>query len=119
MTTDTAPDSSGPSTDQPVAVGSESELDDLVESNDVVLADFYADWCGPCQMLAPIVERIAAETDATVAKIDVDANQALAATYGVRGVPMLALFADGEQVQEIVGLQPEERLRSLVESHLE
>jgi thioredoxin 1 len=99
---------------QTIAIQGQSEFDDLVESADVVLVDFHAEWCGPCKMIAPVVERIAAETDATVAKVDVDQNQGLAAAYGVRGVPTLLLFADGEQVEEVVGVQPEDRLRSMV-----
>jgi len=81
------------------------------------LVDFYADWCGPCQMLEPVVESIAADTDATVAKVDVDANRGLAAEYGVRGVPTLLLFADGEPVERLVGMQDESRLRSAIEEH--
>ncbi len=119
MTTDTATTPSAETNDAPVTVNGQSELDELVASGDVVLADFYADWCGPCQMLAPIVEDLAAETDATVATVDVDANQPLAAAYGVRGVPTLVLFADGEQVEEVVGVQSKERLASLIERYLD
>ncbi|MCL7419076.1 MAG: thioredoxin, partial [Halalkalicoccus sp.] len=86
---------------------------------DVVLTDFYADWCGPCQMLEPIIETIAAESDAAVAKVNIDANQQLAAAYGVRGVPTLVLFADGTQAEEIVGMQGEGQLRSLIERYTE
>lgn len=110
--TDAAPE-------EPIYVDGQTDLETVVENNDVVLADFYADWCGPCQMLDPVVERLAAETDAAVAKVDVDVNQQLATAYGVRGVPTLVLFADGEQVEEIVGAQPEAQLRSLVESYTE
>jgi len=117
MTTDTAANSEAESPTRPVAVDGTSELDDLVASHDVVLVDFYADWCGPCQMLEPVVEGLAEETGATVAKVDVDANQQLASAYGVRGVPTLVLFADGTQVEEVVGVQPENQLRSLVESY--
>jgi thioredoxin 1 len=117
MATTSGSDSSGVSHDEPVHVDDEQALTKLVEGGGVVLVDFYADWCGPCQMLEPVVETLADETDATVAKVDVDANQALASTFGVRGVPTLVLFADGEQVEEIVGAQPEERLRSLVEKY--
>jgi thioredoxin 1 len=117
MTTDTAPNSEAESPNRPVTVDSTTELDDLVASHDVVLVDFYADWCGPCKMLEPVVERLAEETDAAVAKVDVDVNQQLASTYGVRGVPTLVLFADGAQVEEVVGVQPEGQLRSLVESY--
>ena len=117
MATDTASNTGTTTTNEPRYVDGEAELDDIVAENDVVLTDFYADWCGPCQMLEPIVENLAADTDAAVAKVDVDANQQLAAAYGVRGVPMLVLFAGGEQVEEIVGLQSEDKLRSLIQSY--
>jgi len=115
MTPDTATDAESPA--EPVPVDSGAALDELVETHDVVLVDFYADWCGPCKMLEPVVERLAEETDATVAKVDVDANQQLAGAYGVRGVPTLVLFAGGSQVEEMVGVQPEGQLRSTVESY--
>ncbi|MFC7139861.1 thioredoxin [Halosimplex aquaticum] len=118
MATDTASDA-GTATSEPLQVNGQSQLGDVVAEHDVVLTDFYADWCGPCQMLEPVVETLAAETDATVAKVDVDANQQLARAYGVRGVPTLILFADGEQVEEIVGVQGEEQLRSLIERYTE
>ena len=102
---------------EPVPVAGTAELSETVSERSVVLVDFYADWCGPCQMLEPVVESIAAETDATVAKVDVDANQGLAAEYGVRGVPTLLLFADGEPVERLVGMQDESRLRSVIEEH--
>ncbi|UPV76913.1 thioredoxin (plasmid) [Halorussus limi] len=119
MTVDTASNSGTDVPTEPVNVGSETELNELVDDSGVVLADFYADWCGPCQMLAPIVDNLAAETDAVVAKIDVDANQQLAKAYGVRGVPTLVLFADGQQVEEIVGVQAEEQLRELIQNYTE
>jgi len=119
MTTETESNESNESiaTDEPVHVSSPAALDELVANHDVVLTDFYADWCGPCQMLEPVVETLAAETEAVVAKVDVDANQQLASTYGVRGVPTLVLFADGEQANEVVGAQPEAQLRSMIEQH--
>ncbi len=117
MATDTAPDASTATTNEPLHVDGTAQLDEVVAENDVVLTDFYADWCGPCKMLEPIVETLAAETDAAVAKVDVDANQHLAAEYGVRGVPTLVLFADGQQVEELVGVKPEDELRSLIESY--
>jgi thioredoxin 1 len=119
MATDTASDDGTASTNELLYVDGQSQLDGIVAEHDVVLTDFYADWCGPCQMLEPTVETLAAETGATVAKVDVDANQQLAAAYGVQGVPTLILFADGEQVEEIVGVQGEAQLRSLIESYTE
>ena len=102
---------------EPVAVGDPEAFQRLVGEHDVVLVDCYADWCGPCQMLEPVVEGVAEETSATVAKVDVDANQQLASAYDVRGVPTLVLFADGTQVEEVVGVQSEDQLRSLVASY--
>ena len=102
---------------EPVPVGGRAELSETVSERDVVLVDFYADWCGPCQMLEPVVDSVAADTEATVAKVDVDANQGLAAEHGVRSVPTLVLFADGEPAERLVGMQEEARLRSVVEEH--
>ena len=119
MATDTASNAGTASTNEPLHVDGQSQFDDIVAEHDVVLTDFYADWCGPCQMLEPTVKTLAAETSATVAKVDVDANQQLAAAYGVQGVPTLILFADGEQVEEIVGLQGEDQLRTLIETYTE
>ena len=101
----------------PIPVAGEAELRETVAEHDVVLVDFYADWCGPCQMLEPVVETVAAETDAAVATVDVDANQGLAAEHGVRGVPTLLLFADGQPAERLVGMQDEARLRSVIEEH--
>jgi len=101
---------------EPVHVDGAEEFQDVV-ADGVVLVDFYADWCGPCKQLEPIVERVAAGTDATVAKVDIDASQGLAAQFGVRSVPTLLLFAGGEQVEQLVGLQQESQLRSLIERY--
>lgn len=102
--------------DEPIDV-SGGELSGLVEEHDVVLVDFYADWCGPCKQLAPIVESVAERTDAAVAKVDIDANQQLAAEYSVRSVPTLVLFADGDLVEQLVGVQQEGRLVELIERY--
>jgi thioredoxin 1 len=117
MATESATDADAPT--EPIYIDGQADLQEVVSENDVVLTDFYADWCGPCKMLEPIVKTLAAETDAAVAKVDVDANQRLASAYGVRGVPTLVLFADGEQVEEIVGVQGEDQLRMLVEQYTE
>ncbi|WP_255149808.1 thioredoxin [Halorarius halobius] len=100
--------------DEPVHVEGQSHLEELVGENDVVLVDFYADWCGPCKMLEPTVEELAAETDAAVAKVDIDAHQALAQQYRVQGVPTLYLFAGGEPVDEMVGVQEKSTLEGKI-----
>ncbi|ELZ30506.1 thioredoxin [Halosimplex carlsbadense 2-9-1] len=119
MTVESASEADAATPDSPRQIDGQTELDEFVAANDVVLADFYADWCGPCKMLEPVVETLAAETGAAVAKVDVDANQQLAGAYGVRGVPTLVLFADGEQVEEIVGVQGEDQLRALIGRYTE
>ena len=107
----------GETPNEPIHVDSTEGFQDVV-TDGVVLVDFYADWCGPCKQLEPVVERIAAETEARVAKVDIDANQELAAQYGVRSIPTMLLFAGGEQVEQLVGVQREPRLRSLIEDHI-
>lgn len=86
MAADTASDAGTTTTSEPLHTNGQSQLDEIVAEHDAVLTDVYADWCGPCQIPEPIVERLAAETDAAVAKLDIDANQQLAGAYGVRGV---------------------------------
>jgi len=114
---DDGAESTGESPSEPIHIDGGAELSDTVGEYDLVLVDFYADWCGPCQMLEPVVETIAAETGAAVAKIDIDENQQLAAEYGVRGVPTLLLFADGRPAERLVGMQDEAQLRSVIDAH--
>ncbi|SDN13735.1 thioredoxin [Halogranum gelatinilyticum] len=99
---------------EPVHVESIEQFEELVAGGETVLVDFYADWCGPCKMLEPIVADVAAETDAVVAKVDVDAHQQLAQQYNVRGVPTMYLFAGGEPVEQMVGVRQKEQLVSLI-----
>ena len=115
--TDTETDDAGYVPTEPVHVNGTDELTSTIGESDVVLVDVYADWCGPCQMLEPVVESIAESTDAVVAKVDVDANQQLAAQFGVQGVPTMVLFADGEPVKQLVGFEDEGTLRGLIEQY--
>lgn len=110
-------DDDGRVADEPVHVGGEDHLTELVDDHDVVLVDFYADWCGPCQMIEPTVESVAEETTAAVAKVDVDRHQSLARQYQVQGVPTLLLFANGEAVERLVGMQDGGTLFELVEEY--
>ena len=109
-------ESKGTSVGEPVHVEGESHFEELVADNRVVLVDFYADWCGPCKMLEPTVEEIAAETDATVAKVDVDEHQGLAQSHQVQGVPTLYLFVDGEPADRMVGVQEKADLVGKIEA---
>ncbi|MFB6093715.1 MAG: thioredoxin [Halanaeroarchaeum sp.] len=102
---------------EPVFVDDPEHFQEITSTYDVVLADFYADWCGPCKMLEPIVEELAAETDAAMAKVDVDEQQTLAQQYRVQGVPTMVLFADGEVAEQIVGVREKHDLRELIERH--
>ena len=86
----------------------------------VVLVDFWAEWCGPCKMIAPIVEQIANEHSGklTVGKLDVDSNANTAMKYGVMSIPTLILFKDGQPVERLVGYMPKERLLAKIKPHL-
>ena len=102
---------------EPIHVNGTDELRRAVDDHDVVLVDCYADWCGPCQMMEPTIEALAAETDAAVAKVDVDANQAVAQQLGARSIPTLVLYADGEAVDRFVGAQDRATLETAIDEH--
>ena len=102
---------------EPVQVADADEFDDYVAEHDVVLVDFYADWCGPCQMMEPAVEAVASDTGATVLKVDVDEHQGLAGEYGVQSIPTLLVFAGGELADRMVGAQTEEALADAIAEH--
>lgn len=89
-------------------------------SHGVVLVDFYADWCGPCRMLAPVIDELAKEMKGkmTVAKVDTDQSVNVAAKYEVTSIPTLILFKNGELVKRLVGLKDLEALRKLVSAVL-
>ncbi|AUV81740.1 thioredoxin [Salinigranum rubrum] len=99
---------------EPIHVKSKAHLDELVAEHDVVLADFYADWCGPCKMLEPTVKEIAAETEAAVVKIDIDELQDLARDAGVRSVPTLQFYANGEEAKRLIGVQDKDDLLDVI-----
>lgn len=82
----------------------------------VTLVDFYADWCGPCRMIAPIIEELSSEFNgkATIAKLDIEKAQAVTAEFQVTSIPTIILFKDGAEVKRIVGLRDKEALKSLL-----
>ncbi|AUV83375.1 thioredoxin [Salinigranum rubrum] len=102
--------------DEPIRIESADHFEEVVDRDGVVLVDFHAEWCGPCKMLEPTVEAVAAETDAVVATVDVDSHGGLAAQFGVQGVPNLVFFRDGEPQKRAVGVQSKEALTAVVAS---
>jgi thioredoxin 1 len=88
-----------------------SFADDVLMSEKPVIVDFWAEWCGPCKMIAPILEEIAAENDAiTVVKLNVDENPATAAAYGITSIPTMNVFKGGQIVKTIIGAKPKAAL---------
>jgi len=108
---------SGDAPGEPVHVESREQFDDLTGGEGVVMADFHADWCGPCRMLEPIVDAVAETMPATVAKVDVDDHQAIAREFEVQGIPALLFFADGELEERLVGVQDETDIGRVIERY--
>ncbi|PZH49326.1 thioredoxin [Staphylococcus aureus] len=97
----------------------DADFDSKVESG-VQLVDFWATWCGPCKMIAPVLEELAADYEgkADILKLDVDENPSTAAKYEVMSIPTLIVFKDGQPVDKVVGFQPKEKLAEVLDKHL-
>lgn len=97
-----------------------SNFKSIISSEIPVLIDFYADWCGPCKMLAPILKNLKDDlgNNIKIIKIDVDKNQALASNYNVRGVPTMILFKNGQQIWRQSGVLQKQELLSVIKPHL-
>ena len=92
-----------------------NNFDEIKNSDKVVLFDFYADWCGPCRMVSPIVDEIADEnSDVVVGKINVDDEQELASAFGVVSIPMLVVMKDGQEINRSVGAKPKAQILALL-----
>ena len=103
---------------QPLTISDATFEAEVLQSDLPVVVDFWAPWCGPCRMVAPVIERLSAEMDGKIrfAKVNVDDNPQYAAQFGVQGIPTLLLIKDGEVVDRVVGALPEQALRAKIES---
>jgi thioredoxin 1 len=92
----------------------------VLQSDVPVLVDFWATWCGPCKAIAPVLDELSGEyaSKARIVKIDVDQNPNLAAQYGIRSIPTLFVFKNGEKVDATMGMQPKAQLAALLDKHL-
>jgi thioredoxin 1 len=101
-------------------VTDQSFATDVLGSSQPVLVDFWAEWCGPCRMIAPALEEIANDLGerVTIAKLNIDENQDTPAKYGVRGIPTMLLFKDGQPVAQKVGAAPRTNIQQWLEGNL-
>ena len=93
---------------------------DVIYNSDPVLVDFWADWCAPCHMIAPVLEELSDEYQdrLRVAKLNVDENPAIQERFGIRSIPTLMLFKDGELKEKVVGVQSKSQLNSLINRYM-
>ena len=95
------------------------EFNDLISNNGLVFVDFFASWCGPCKMLAPVLEEVASEmAEVKVLKIDVDESPETATKYGVQSIPTIKIYKDGAEVETKVGFMPKDVLKEAIEEVL-
>jgi len=94
----------------------DNSMEKVVKENKIVLVDFWAPWCGPCRIIGPILEQLAAEVDkdTVIAKLNVDENRLMAAKYQIQGIPTMKLFVNGLNVETFVGVRKLEELKSAI-----
>jgi thioredoxin 1 len=98
----------------------DANFDAEVKAHTWVLVDFWAEWCGPCRMIAPVVEELAGEYQGRLAvgKVNVDQNGSTASRFGIRSIPTLLILKDGARVDQIVGAHPKAALKAKIDQHL-
>jgi thioredoxin len=103
-----------------VEITDQSFQETVLNSDKPVLVDFWAAWCGPCRMLGPIIEEVATDFEgkALVGKVDVDNNQQVSVDYGIRNIPTVLIFKNGEVVDKIVGVAPKEVIAEKLNAYL-
>ncbi len=98
----------------------DSNFEEIINSDQPVLVDFWAEWCGPCKMIAPVVEELASEYDgkAVIGKVDVDSNPEVSAKFGIRSIPTLLVFKNGEVVDKQIGAVPKNVLSQKLDAQV-
>ncbi|MDP6097707.1 MAG: thioredoxin [Gammaproteobacteria bacterium] len=91
---------------------------EVLDSEQPVLVDFWAEWCGPCKMLGPVIDELASDYDgkAKIGKMDIDNNREAAVTYGIQSIPSIIIYKNGEEVNRFVGISPKEDLAGAIDA---
>lgn len=105
---------------KPIEFTDSNFADEVEKSDNPVLVDFWAEWCGPCRMVGPVVEELAGEYEgkAKIGKVNVDHNPEISVKYGIRSIPSLLIFKNGEVVDQIVGAVPKNQIKSKLDAQI-
>lgn len=90
---------------------------EVKKSQGLTIVDFWAEWCGPCKMLGPVLEEIALETEYKICKVDVDRNSELSSQYKIRSIPTILIFKNGEKIDQLVGFKPKDELLQILSQY--